>query len=316
MFDSLCSSVLYSFCCQVTYQTKQLTAEFEKQSQYIVCLLAELQQKDSALLSMEEELQRCKQELELFKSQRQGTESSTTFEGSGQQKQGTQAKSCLETPGPHPSEEKQETVTCDPDRLTPVSDSEMSQSGEQHLTSSNSSKTERSHDREEVELSQDRAMADVADSHALWQDHQLLQETSGLNNPVDDSRGARTGNSPREEKHKDQDILQNQRPIAAAPPCLAEPKSPTRPHDIAAKGQMQIERCFDMEQGNLEREDDGAEGELKAACDSDINYLQEQVCNLFPLHESFSRAGPAFCSFLIKILLLVSLVIAEIEYML
>lgn len=273
VFDSLCSSVLHSFCCQVTYQTKQLTTEFEKQSQYIGCLLTELQQKDSALLSMEEELQRCKQDLELFQSQRQGTENNTTFEGSGQQKQVGQGKSWLETLGPHPSDEKQETVTCDLDRLTPVSDNEMAQSGEQHLTSANSNKTQRSHNREDVELSQDRAMSDV------WQDHQLLQETPGLNNLGGESRGARTGNNPREEKHKDQDRLQNQRPIAAAPPCLAEPKSPTG-HDITAKGQMHIERRCDQEQGNLEKEDDGTEGELKAACDSDINYLQEQVCNL------------------------------------
>ncbi|KAJ4946234.1 hypothetical protein JOQ06_023902 [Pogonophryne albipinna] len=53
---------------QVTRQTKQLTMAFENQSLHISGLLAELQEKDSALLSQGEELQRHKQELEVLKT--------------------------------------------------------------------------------------------------------------------------------------------------------------------------------------------------------------------------------------------------------
>ncbi|XP_051942716.1 centromere protein F isoform X2 [Hippocampus zosterae] len=52
---------------QLTSQTKQLTLGFEKQSQYVLGLLAELQEKDGALLCQGEELQRCIQELDALK---------------------------------------------------------------------------------------------------------------------------------------------------------------------------------------------------------------------------------------------------------
>ncbi|KAM9377924.1 uncharacterized protein KZ484_010203 isoform 2-T2 [Pholidichthys leucotaenia] len=53
---------------QVTRQTQQLTTAFEKQSQHISGLLAELQEKENALLSQERELQQCKKELDTLKS--------------------------------------------------------------------------------------------------------------------------------------------------------------------------------------------------------------------------------------------------------
>ncbi|XP_028272074.1 centromere protein F-like isoform X1 [Parambassis ranga] len=55
---------------QVTRQTQQLTMAFEKQSQHISGLLAELQEKESTLLNQEGELQQCKKELEGLKTER------------------------------------------------------------------------------------------------------------------------------------------------------------------------------------------------------------------------------------------------------
>ncbi|XP_008418678.1 centromere protein F [Poecilia reticulata] len=52
---------------QVTRQTKELTTAFEKQSQHILGLLAELQEKEGALLSQGDELKQCKQELNQLK---------------------------------------------------------------------------------------------------------------------------------------------------------------------------------------------------------------------------------------------------------
>ncbi|XP_061786324.1 uncharacterized protein [Nerophis lumbriciformis] len=57
---------------QLTSQTQQLTLGFEKQSQYISGLLAELQEKDRALLGQKEELQRCKPALGALKDERTG----------------------------------------------------------------------------------------------------------------------------------------------------------------------------------------------------------------------------------------------------
>ncbi|XP_029966578.1 centromere protein F [Salarias fasciatus] len=53
---------------QVTRQTLQLTTAFEKQSQHIAGLLAELQEKEMILLSQGEELLRCKSELEALRT--------------------------------------------------------------------------------------------------------------------------------------------------------------------------------------------------------------------------------------------------------
>ncbi|XP_057706964.1 centromere protein F isoform X2 [Corythoichthys intestinalis] len=54
---------------QLTSQTTQLTAGFEKQSKYISGLLAELQEKDGVLLSQGEELRRCLQALDMLKDE-------------------------------------------------------------------------------------------------------------------------------------------------------------------------------------------------------------------------------------------------------
>lgn len=54
---------------QVTRQTQQLTMAFEKQSQHISGLLAELQEKECALLSTAQELQQCKGDLSVLKAE-------------------------------------------------------------------------------------------------------------------------------------------------------------------------------------------------------------------------------------------------------
>lgn len=216
------------------------------------------------------------------------------FEWDGQQKLMGQKESSRETFGLHYSEEKQGTVTCDHDRLTTISDNEISRSDDQHVMVD---KTQRSHDGEEVEFSQGRATADpAAQLSELQQDHQPLhKEILSLNNSVDGSQGMHTETKQQEKKH--QDKLQNQSPIHAALLCLAAPRSPPRLHDITTKDDLQIEESSDKEKGDLEREAEGTEGELKAECEPEINRLQEQVCNLFPLDESVPLHGPAFVVF-------------------
>lgn len=262
----------------MTYQTKQLTTEFEKQSQSIVCLLAELQQKDGALLSLEEELQHCKQEFELFRSRKEEEENNGSFEGDGQQKQVGQEERSLETFGLHPSDEKQQ-MTCDPDRLTPVSDNQKSWSREQGAESVETDQTQRSPGRVEVEFSQDGATAEVAAVlPALQQNEQLLQQE--ISDFASDDRQGMHTEKPQEEKCQNQDGSQDQSPMAAALLCSAEPRSPTRPHDITAEGEMQVEGSC-AEKSGLEWDGEAAEGETKAACEPEINRLEDQVCNLF-----------------------------------
>lgn len=58
-----------SLVSQVTHQTQQLTTAFDSQSQHITDLLAEVQQKESALFSQGEELQRARQELATLRAE-------------------------------------------------------------------------------------------------------------------------------------------------------------------------------------------------------------------------------------------------------
>ncbi|XP_054647177.1 centromere protein F isoform X3 [Dunckerocampus dactyliophorus] len=66
---------------QLTRQTRQLTLGFEKQSQYISALLAELQEKDRALLSQGEELQCCARALDALKDEITGEDMTRRKEG-------------------------------------------------------------------------------------------------------------------------------------------------------------------------------------------------------------------------------------------
>ncbi|KAF7667601.1 hypothetical protein LDENG_00053480 [Lucifuga dentata] len=66
---------------QVTCQTQQLTTAFDKQSQHISGLLAELQQKEGAFLSQGETLQRCRQELDALKAEKMEKEEKRGEEG-------------------------------------------------------------------------------------------------------------------------------------------------------------------------------------------------------------------------------------------
>lgn len=263
----------------MTYQTKQLTTEFEKQSRYIVCLLAELQQKDSALLSLEEELQHCKQALELFKSQKEEEENNVIFEGNKQQKQLGQEERSPETSELRPSDKKVQ-ITCDPDRLTPVGDKEKSWSCEQGAESVELDKTRRSPDRVEVEFSQGGTTADVAAAlPALQQNKQLLQQE--ISDFTSNDRQGMHSEKPQEENSQHQDRPQDQSPITAALLCSAEPRSPSRPHDVTAEQEMQLEGSSAPEKRSSEWEDEAVEGETKAACEPEINRLEEQVGHLF-----------------------------------
>lgn len=283
-------SVLLSFnlfCSQVTYQTKQLTTEFEKQSQYIVCLLAELQQKDSVLLSLEEELQHCKEELEPFRSQKEKEENNVTFEGEKQQKQAGQEERSPETFELCPSDKKVQ-ITCDPDRLTPVIDNEKSWSCEQGAESVELDKTRQSPDRVEAEFSQGGATADVAAALPALQQNKQLSQQEISDFTSEDRQGMHT-EKPQEERSQHQDRPQDQSPKTAALLCSAEPRSPSRPHDITAEEEMQLEGSSAPEKRSLEWEDEAVEGETKAACEPEINRLEEQVW-----HESLPLPGHAF----------------------
>ncbi|XP_010737488.3 centromere protein F isoform X2 [Larimichthys crocea] len=192
---------------QVTRQTQQLTMAFEKQSQHISGLLAELQEKESALLSQGEELQRYKQELVALKTQKEEEDKKRREEitaeevEEGKQKEETQDERSAEISGLEPNQEKDcavtflstnpaaasdsnaqrdagqpEIVTSDSERPTPTSDNEAPWSEEEH---SGSVDSDNNHDSACVmaENNQDGARADMlVKLLALQQENQLLKQ--------------------------------------------------------------------------------------------------------------------------------------------
>lgn len=106
----------------MTLQTKQLTSAFDKQSRHISDLLAELREKESALHDQEEELQRCKQELDASKAHKAGDdqrrEKSELNESNTDSSAGPQ-----EIPPRSPHTENQESI-CDSE--TPSSKNQLS----------------------------------------------------------------------------------------------------------------------------------------------------------------------------------------------
>lgn len=182
---------------------------FEKQSQHISGLLAELQEKESALLSQGEELQHYKQELDALKAkkeqeEREKTEDMTVKEvEDGEQKTEIQDERSVKILGLQPNQEKEcaftladddlnaqreagqpKTVTSDAETPTSVSSEEADKAlsvGEQHSGLVDSDKTQSSYDSAcvtvETNWSQNGGTAGVvAELLTLQRENQLLKQ--------------------------------------------------------------------------------------------------------------------------------------------
>ncbi|XP_041800647.1 centromere protein F isoform X2 [Chelmon rostratus] len=291
---------------QVTRQTQQLTMAFEKQSLHISGLLAELQEKEGALFSQGEELQRYKQELDALKAQKEREEMTVQEVEDGEQKEEAQGDRLVEISGLQPNHGKEcaisflttnspadsdsnaqsyvgqpEIGTSAAERPTPISDNEALWSGEQHPSSVESDKTQTKHDSVyvmgETECDQDRGTADmVAELLALRQENQLLkQRILGLTISDTSIPVLHTAS-----ENQDDPVRQSQNRVNAALSCLAEL------NDITAEAQQsplkKVKRSQD-EGGDLEGEDGRTtrtEEELEAVCQLQIKHLQQQVVEL------------------------------------
>ncbi|XP_040904404.1 centromere protein F isoform X2 [Toxotes jaculatrix] len=290
---------------QVTRQTQQLTMAFEKQSQHISGLLAELQEKESALLSQGEELQRYKQELYALKARKEAKE----VEDDDQRDKGRHEKP-VETTDLQPNKEKDCAVTfhttssltdgdaiaprdadqpktSDAQTPTPFSsegENEALLLGEQRPGSVDSDKTESNHDSacvmEETECSQVGGTADmVAELLALRQENQLLkQRIEGLTISDTNTLVVQTDSENQEDVVKHSKSNGN-----SSLSCLTEQRPPSVQNDTNVEGQeslLQNESRRQDEGGDLTREDKRktrAEEELEEVCQLQINHLEQQV---------------------------------------
>ncbi|KAG7214352.1 hypothetical protein INR49_023130 [Caranx melampygus] len=281
---------------QVTRQTQQLTTAFEMQSQHISGLLAELQGKESALLSQTEELQQCKKELDVLKAKDRDERSAVTTELQPNEEKDctinyettTSVAVCDSTAQRDADQPK--TVTPEAETPTPVSSEEDSEALLLGRPGSvDSDKTESNHDSacvllEETECGQDGGAADVvAELLALKQENQQLkQKIAGFTVGGSSSLASHTVSGNQEDPFK-----QSQNAGNAVLPCLMEQRPTSEQNDITAelqKSRLQRERREDEDGGgDLKREDKRtirAEEELGEVSQLHVSHLEEQVVAL------------------------------------
>uniref|UniRef100_A0A3Q1FBT9 Si:dkeyp-115e12.6 n=1 Tax=Acanthochromis polyacanthus TaxID=80966 RepID=A0A3Q1FBT9_9TELE len=307
-----CQVKLEALQNQVTLQTKQLTMAFEKQSQHISGLLAELQEKESALLSQAEELLQCKQELDVLKTEKEEEIKTTAKDVENErQRQQQQDEKLVEISEIHLKQEKEYPIThhtadsladddlnlqkdaSQPKTNTRIAetatsssceeDNEAGCSGELHVDSGGSNETQSNHDsacvKADNQSRQNGGRADlVAELLALQQENQLLkQRLEDLT--ISDSRSPtlQTDCENREAPYK-----QSQDRGDAAMSCLMEQKTHNVPSDVITEElqslQENVKRSEDEGQ-DLEREDrtTQAEEDLDEVSQAHINHLQQQV---------------------------------------
>lgn len=280
----------------MTRQTQQLTMAFEKQSQHISGLLAELQEKETALLSQGEELQHYKQELDALKAKKEEEkeERKTTMEMTdeevedGEQKGEIQEESSVEISGLQPNQEKEcavsladddsnvqrdvgqlKTVASEAETPTSFSSEEASEallSGKQHSDAVDSERTRSNYNSAcvtgDTEWSQERGTADVfAELLALQQENQLLKEkmeTLTISNNTKPDLQALSENQIL--------IKQIKNTENAVPSSLTS--------DITAEGE---ESLLDNEEKVEEKRTTWAEEAVEDMSKLQINHLEQQV---------------------------------------
>ncbi|XP_008302457.1 centromere protein F isoform X2 [Stegastes partitus] len=294
---------------QVTRQTQQLTMAFEKQSQHISGLLAELQEKESALLSQGEELLRCKQELDVLKTEKEEeikmTVKEVAEEGQRQQKHddklelsethSKQEQKCLIAP--HDAADsladddlhlqkdvsQPQTRTCIAETPTLGSSEEDNEArglGE-HPDSVDLKMAPSNHDPAcvmvENQSGHNGVTADmITQLLALRQENQLLKQRLEDLTITD----TRSPTSQTDFENREDPVTQSHNTGDAAVSCLMEQKTNNVPNDVTTEEQQSLNvKKSEGEGHDLEREDKTtqAEEDLDEVSQAHINHLQQQV---------------------------------------
>ncbi|KAM3612888.1 uncharacterized protein V6R79_016453 [Siganus canaliculatus] len=277
---------------QVTRQTQQLTMAFEKQSQHISGLLAELQEKESALLSQGEELHHCKQALDALKAQKDSEEQKVqgVFEEveEGEQEEEAPDEKSVETSELQPNQEKElpssslpADTECDAqrdaglpeaaERPTPVHHSEAHSAAAATLDSVDLDKTHCA--TEGTESDQDVGPTEeLAELLHLRNENQLLKQ-SLVSLTVSDSSSQVS--HPDSEKQED--------PSTPNPNTENSEEQRAALQDTKRRGEEEEEDSGKADRGTDEEEEKEAENQLV------IDHLQQQVVELCTQLRSLSE---------------------------
>lgn len=294
---------------QVTRQTQQLTMAFEKQSQHISGLLAELQEKERALLIQGEELHHCKQALDALKAQKEAEEQKSsevhvtfTEVEEGKQEEEAPDEKSVEISELQPKQEKERVALlssslpadteCDAgqpetaERPTPVHENETHSATAAPLDSVDLDKTHRV--TEGTESDQHVGPTEeLAELLALRNENQLLKQRL-LNLTVSYSNNQ----ALHPDKKQKDPSTQNPNTENSAVPCLDEPShvvlnDVTTEEQRAAlqdtKRREEEEESGRADRGTDEEEEKEEENQLV------IDHLQQQVVELCTQLRSLSE---------------------------
>lgn len=231
---------------------------FDKQSQHISGLLVELREKERALLSQEEEVQRYKQEIDTLKTHKEGEDNRGREE------------MILKESNTQSNIGSQEIGTRDAQKPEPATDNRDSEAqlSKDQLSGSNTHKIV------ETQCTQDKATADVtAELLSLRQENQLLKKNLLVLNI------SKTGSSLISAENKIQEQVQeSQNTGGPALPCVNEQSEPADTTAVVS----QLQNVMSCEKES-EREKRRTEEELEALYQPQINQLQQQVFILYYL---------------------------------
>lgn len=275
---------------------------FEKQSQHISGLLAELQEKESALLNQGEELQRYKQELDALKGEKQGKVTAVKEQEDKEAKEQKQMRErqddSLDSSEFQPNQEKKsavtvthtdsnvqkyagkpEIVTSEVAKQTPISgegDSTLSQAQCQGFMMSE--KTRSNHDSACVKMKIECGQGEGATAEllTLQRENQLLkQRIEAL--LVSDTNNLQALHTGSENQEDSVEHGQNTRNVTLS--YSKELKRPNVRSDIATEARQSLLLNMRKSEG-LEMEDARtavADRDADAASQLQINHLQQQV---------------------------------------
>ncbi|KAM4732911.1 uncharacterized protein FYW61_008532 isoform 2-T4 [Anableps anableps] len=260
---------------QVTRQTKELTSAFENQSQHILDLLAELQEKERALLIQKEELMQCQQELDELKEEENKAAEKTELKIEEEKEAFVPLPSLdlnVQKDTVHPSLEECEAET--PPPVGGDGESAAVTSGEQHQITSDMKRSTDGPCDSVCEVEEDQPSQHGESINTFTELHVLRQENQLLQQRIKDLSNMAPRDQTSQTDRENQDNTENMAPAF----CLDLLKVQK---DSATDQSLQTDlKRSDDEGQDLEGEETSSmsgERNQKDMSEIQINQLQQQV---------------------------------------
>lgn len=272
----------------MTRQTNELTLAFEKQTQHIAGLLAELREKESALFRQNEELMRYKQELDVLKKERKEEMEEKQRDNElreTSQLQPEQENKCFvtfNTADPSADLNVQTSQpkfeTCDADTSGPEVDSEAGTAGKKQPVSVDLNKSESCHE-SNCEVAEDHCSQNEGREAVLTEVMVLRRENQQLKQKLEDLRVSDTRNPTLQTESENQDASVKQSQSSALSRLEEqETKRDNKTEEVQENVKKNENEGQDSERD--ERRTMKCANDQEEASKIQVSYLQQQVNKL------------------------------------